>query len=322
MQHERAFLHAHWRSFATPMCKDARMDWDDVRVFSAVARSRSLAAGAREAAVDRSTASRRIAGLERALGARLFLRTRDGLRPSPAGERLLVHAERMGAEARALEASAADAGGNVSGLVRIATTEMLAAILVREGLLELRLRHPSLDLELLGGNRPVDLVRGDADMALRITPVKEPSLRARRVARLPFALFGSESYLRRAGRPRSDRDLEGHDVLLHSGELASLPESKWLSSRPGVRIALRTSSMAALVAATAEGAGLSVITGPWGERELGLVRIFEIDAIPPRPLWLVTHPDASARTAVRVVAEHIAAIVARGSAAKPRTRTA
>src|SRR6187402_2158517 len=67
------------------------MDWDDVRVFAAVARQRSLSVGARAAAVDRSTAGRRIAALERALGARLFLRTRDGLRLSAAGERLLAH---------------------------------------------------------------------------------------------------------------------------------------------------------------------------------------------------------------------------------------
>src|SRR5258706_506233 len=75
----------------------------------------------------------------------------------------------------------------------------------------------------------------------------------------------------RRGRPRSERELAGHDVLLHGGELAALPESKWLASRPGVRVVLRTSSMTALFAATADGAGLAMITGPWGERELGLV---------------------------------------------------
>src|SRR4051794_26999077 len=110
------------------------MDWDDVRVFRAVARAHSLAAGAREAGQDRSTASRRIAALERDLGARLFLRTRDGLRLSPTGDRLLVHAERMDAEARALALSAAEDAEGASGLVRLATTESLAALLVREGL--------------------------------------------------------------------------------------------------------------------------------------------------------------------------------------------
>ncbi|HEY2509938.1 MAG TPA: LysR family transcriptional regulator [Polyangiaceae bacterium] len=285
------------------------MDWDDVRVFRTIARARSLAQGAKQLGLDKSTASRRIAGLEEALGARLFLRTRDGLRPSSAGERLLVHAERMAAEARALEASAADEGSKVAGRVRIATTETLAAMLVREGLLEIRARHPGLELELLGGNRVVDLARGEADFALRVTPVTEPSLIARRIVRLSFAVYAGASYVERRGRPRSESELAGHDVLLYGGEISALPESQWLAGQTGVRVALRTSSITALLAATTDGHGVAVLGGAWVERELGLVRLFDVEALAPRPLWLVVHPDAAARTAVKLVAEHVASIV-------------
>jgi len=294
-------------------CNHAGMDWDDVRVFAAVARAHSLVAGARSAGVDRSTASRRIASLERALRARLFLRTRAGLRLSAAGERLLQHAERMAEEARALQTSASEAAAAVSGSVRIATTEVLATQLVRGGLLELRTRHPGLELELLGGNRVLDLARGEADLALRVSKVSEPSLRVRRLARLPFALFAAERYLARRGRPRSERELSGHAVLTYAGELSALPEAKWLASRPGVEVVLRTSSMIALVAATVEGAGLTVLAGSVAERDHGLVRVFDIDTLPPRPLWLAMHPDAAARSAVRVVAERIATIMGEGA---------
>jgi DNA-binding transcriptional LysR family regulator len=289
------------------------MDWDDVRVFEAVASARSLSAGARGAGVDRSTASRRIAGLERALGARLFLRTRSGLRLSPAGERLLVHAGRMGEQARALQAAASEAGATATGKVRIATTEALATTLVRSGLLELRARHPGLELELLGGNRVLDLARGEADLALRVTRVSEPSLRVRKVARLPFALFAAERYLARRGRPKSERELAGHEVLAHGGELASLPEARWLTGRAGVQVVLRSSSLVALMAAAIEGAGLVVLAGALGERDYGLVRLFDIESLTPRPLWLAMHPDAAARSAVRIVADRIARIVGEGS---------
>src|ERR1700733_2474910 len=94
-----------------------RMDWDDIRVFLAVARAGSLARGAREVGVDRSTPSRRIAALEAALG--------------------------------------------VAGVVGVATTEALGVLLVEEGLLGLRDLHPDLCVEILGGNRPVDLARGE-----------------------------------------------------------------------------------------------------------------------------------------------------------------
>jgi len=298
--------------------RTASVDWDDVRVFGSVARAASLARGARDAGVDRSTASRRIAALERAIGARLFLRTREGLRLSRAGDRLFEHAERMAGEARALERSATEGdGGAVRGLVRIATTEALAAMLVQRGLLELTIAHPGLELELLGANRVLDLTRGEADLALRVTRVDQPSLRVRRVARLPFAVVAGEPYVSRRGRPRSERELEGHDVLLHSGELATLPETRWLESRPGVRVVLRSNSMIALLAAAVHGVGVTVIAGHAAETELGLVRLFDLPQIPPRPLYLAVHPDAAARPAVRVVAEHLAEVVGRPRTAAP-----
>jgi DNA-binding transcriptional LysR family regulator len=288
------------------------MDWDDVRVFLAVARAGSLASGARSAGLDRSTASRRITTLESSLGVRLFLRTRAGLRLAPAGERLIAHAERMAAGARAVEATSREDGKQLHGRVRLATTDSLAAILVRIGLLELAVQHPGLELELLGDNRVVDLSRGEADLALRVVRSSEPSLRIQRVARLPFGLFASERYLARAGRPVSDHDLAGHDVITYTGELAALPEAKWLRDRAGTRVVLRTTSVTAMLSAAADGHGLAVIAGGWGSRELGLVRVLEIAALPPRSLWLATHPDAAARPAVRAVAQHVHAIVKRG----------
>jgi len=141
--------------------------------------------------------------------------------------------------------------------------------------------------------------------------VKEPSLRARRVARLPFALFAGEGYVARRGRPRTEEQLAGHDVLLLAGELAALPESRWLAAHPGVRVALRSTSMPALVAATLEGQGLLVLAGSWGDREAGLVRLFDVEALKPRPLWLVMHPDAAIRAAVKIVADHVAMIAGR-----------
>lgn len=288
------------------------MQWDDVRVFLAVAEKKSLAMGAKEAGLDRSTASRRITALEEALGARLFLRTRDGLRPSPTGQRLMAHAERMAEEARAFKAQAADTSA-VSGRVRVATTEAMAAMLVREGLLRLRDEHPRLELELLGGNRVLDLSRGEADIALRVVKVSEPSLRVRRVAKLPFALFAGEAYVRRRGRPKAEGELRGHDVITMAGELGNLPESRWLESRAGVNVILRTSSMTAMLTAVQDGFGIGAVTGPWGERELGLVKLMDLVDVPARPLFLAMHPDAASRPAVRAVAEEITEIFARNS---------
>ncbi len=293
------------------------MNWDDVRVFLAVARAGSLAGGAREVGLDRSTASRRITALEKALGALVFARSREGLRLSPAGVRLLERAERMASEARALALEAADAGEMV-GTVRVATTEALAVLLVEEGLLDVRRGHPDLVIELLGGNRPVDLTRGEADLVLRFTPVREASVKVRRVALFGVALFAAESYARQRGAPAGEEALAGHDVLLPGGELSALPEAKWLSSRPGVRVALRSSSMPALVAAAVAGSGIAAITDAWGRRTPGLRRLFTVDEVPPRPLWLAMAPEAAARAAVRRVAERITEALASLGVGAPR----
>lgn len=295
------------RDVKTP---SATLDWDDVRVFAAVARAASLLRGAREAGLDRSTASRRISTLERAVGARLFLRTREGLRLSAVGERLLQQAERMAAAAREFERTVTDDVEEVRGRVKLATTEALAATLVRRGLLELHTRHPALELELLGSNAVVDLTRGEADIALRVSKIDQPSLRVRRIMRVPFAAFASDAYLRRRGRPRHEGDLAGHDVLLLSHELAKLPETRWLADRPDTHVVLRTNSLNALLSGLSTGAGISVLALGDSGHSLGLTHLFDVPALPARALWLAMHPDAASRAAVRAVGDHIAQIMA------------
>ncbi|MBL8678555.1 MAG: LysR family transcriptional regulator [Myxococcales bacterium] len=282
------------------------IQWDDVRVFLAMARAKSLLGASKALGVDKSTASRRLAALERSLGARLFLRTREGLRLSPLGERLRSNAERAESEIRALEGAGVAGGHEVSGLVRIATTEGMAPSLVANGLLSLRDEHPGLELEVLGANRSVDLRRGEADISIRVAKTEEPELLVRLLARFGISLFASEKYLRVRGRPRSADELAGHDVLVPSAELAGLAEARWLAAYAGVRIAFRSSSMPALIEAALRGHGLVALTRAWGDTIPGLEEAVALEHLGTRPVWLVVHPDVAARPAVRVVADRIA----------------
>jgi DNA-binding transcriptional LysR family regulator len=285
--------------------------WDDVRVLLALLRTSSLSAAGKRLGVDRSTMSRRAAQLERSLGTKLFLRTRDGLRPAAAAERLRARAERVEAEIQAFELAATATGGTASGIVRVATTEAFGAFLVEQGLLELRREHPDLVVEIIGGNRPVDITRGEAEIALRLVPLKEAALKARCVARLGFGLYASPAYLRARSAPREAADLAGHDLLVPSGELAHLPEAKWLAARKGARVAFRSSSMPALLAACAAGHGLAVLTRSWGDVTPSISLVFPVDELPRRPLWLVVHPDVARRPEVRAVVDRIGVIASR-----------
>lgn len=284
------------------------MEWDDARLVLVIARARTLHDAGAQLGLDASTVSRRLAQLEARLKVRLFARTRDGLRTTPAADRVLPHAEAMEREAAALAHDIRYGESRIAGNVRLATTESFARMLVHGGLLALRDAHPDLALELIGGNRPVDLARGEADIAVRFSALRQPSLRARCLATTGVGLFASAAYRRGHGAVHSLRD---HDVLLPSGELAKLPEVRWLSKRPGVHVALRSNSMPALVAAAVAGYGIVPLPLGWGDNEPGLERVLALDALPRRKIWLVTHEATSQRPAVRVVVAHVIAVFER-----------
>jgi DNA-binding transcriptional LysR family regulator len=273
----------------------------------ALLRAPTLAAAARTLRLDKSTLSRRIDGLERALRTRLFVRTREGLRPSPAGERLRPHAERIEAEMLALTSAAVALESEIAGRVRIATTDGMAPLLVQRGLLDLRASFPNLEIEILGGNRPVDLARGEADLAIRVSPTKDPGLSVRVLGKFPISLFAAPTYLRARGVPRTVAQVAGHDVLIPSGELEHLPEARWLRERSNVRVTLRSSSVPALIEAAVQGHGILPLTRSWGESVAGLDHLFELSMIAARPVWLVLHPDVARQPAVRLVADRIVA---------------
>ncbi len=286
------------------------LDWGDLRYFLAVSRGKSLAAAARDLGVDPSTVGRRIAALEASVGSELFLRTREGLRMAAAGERILEAAHRIEEEVRGLPLAARAGDEEISGLVRLATTDALGVFLVERGLLGLRTRHPGLAIELIAGNMPSDLLKGEADLALRVSKPEGATLRVRPVSRLEFAACAGSSYLRARGRPRSAAELRGHDLLLPSGELSRLPEARWLEAQEETRVVFRSNSLRALMAAAARGAGVTVMTRAWAALEPEIEQLFPLPELAPRPLWLVSRRDAGTRAAVRVVAEQVVSCLA------------
>jgi DNA-binding transcriptional LysR family regulator len=293
------------------------MQWDDVRMLLALLRATNLQEAAVRIGVDRSTISRRLAALEASLGEKLFVRTRDGLRPTSAVERIRPHAERMELEAARVKRAAAATDRGVEGVVRVATTEALGALLISAGLLSVCDEHPRLRIEIATGNKPVDLTRGEADLALRLAALRQPSLRVRRIARIGLGLFASREYVRARGAASIRGSFAGHDVILPSGELSRLPEARWLASRKGARVAFCSNSMPALVAAALAGRGIVPLGLGWGDREPGLHRVAVLTEIPPRSIWLVS-PAGEARPAAQVVSDRIARIAAETFAPKAR----
>jgi DNA-binding transcriptional LysR family regulator len=231
---------------------------------------------------------RRLTALERAAGATLFLQTHSGLLPTDAGRSVLRSAERMEEEMARVQ-RALTPKISAHGPVRVATTEVMAETWLRESGPALRQRLDGVELFLVPDLPPVDLIRGEADLAIRLERAKREGLVARKLGEVAHGLYAARSYLADQGRPRSVADLSGQRVVLGTGPLARSASGTWMSraSRGAATVVLRTESLPVLRAAVQSGLGLGVL--PTGSEELHpeLVRIAPLLDVSPSPVWLL-----------------------------------
>lgn len=228
--------------------------WDDIRLFLALYRERTLAAAGARLKLDGSTMSRRLTAFEETLGRVLFERTRDGLVPTPAAEELVELAESMELAGRrfAERAEALDAG--VEGLVRITTPPLVAEAFVAPVLPALLEAYPALRIEIDASQRRLDLSRGEADIAIRDAAQAVGDVVVTRLMTLDFGLLASPALARRLGVVD---DLERLSWISWGDPVLHLPASDWLRTHvPNVEPVLRSSSLAAQLAAAAHGLGV------------------------------------------------------------------
>jgi DNA-binding transcriptional LysR family regulator len=297
------------------------MPWEDFRTFLAVAREGSHAAAGRALRVDPTTVGRRVAALERALGARLFARTADGLRKTDAGERLLPRAERMEAEALAAERELAGDDASPEGSVRITGSDGLLDYVVVPGVSELLRSSARLVLSVRAETRILDLSRREADVALRLVAPKEPTLVARRVGSMTFGVFAAQALLDRVGRPRRLDDLRTQAFVGFDAEHAGLSSMRWLEKRVAPqRFTLRATTTSAQVRACRAGLGFALLPRFVAPHEPGLVQVLEHVAGPAREIWIVTHRDVRRSPRVSRVIDVLGACLARTPGIEPARR--
>lgn len=239
-----------------------------------------------------STASRRLTQLEGALGLTLFQRGRSGLVPTDAALALLPAAEEAERGVRHLLLRAGDWEAAAEGVVRIATAPGLADTFLAPVLVALRRRHPGLSFEVEASVRPVDLARGEADVALRSLRPEAGDLVVRRLLSARWVVAGGEA-LGRAGVVNRWEDLPW---ISWASDLAHLHAALWLARHaPAVIPVLRTSHFATQLAAAREGLGALLCPLPYVVPH-GLTPLGWADALAPSvaewpedPLYLVAH---------------------------------
>jgi DNA-binding transcriptional LysR family regulator len=280
--------------------------WDDLRFLLASHREGSLARAGQTLGVDATTVGRRITTLEKQLGSKLIERVPDGVRLTDAGVLISRLAEELEHKLAVVSRQVAGARDQVEGRVRVTAGDGFAPLLVKV-MGRLRRLHPGLELELVLDRRVHDLVRGEADVALRTVRPKEGSLAARRLGSLAFGLFASHDYLRRAGRPRTVSALERHALIGLDASLATAPEMRWLKARGITRFALRTNHAAALLEAACAGLGIAPMARAAAQLRPELEAVLPDEQVAKLPLWLVFRATERSAPKLRAVASALLA---------------
>ncbi len=277
-------------------------DWDQIRVFLAVARAGQLSGAATRLGMDVSTVSRRLDRLETDLGAHLFDRTKEGTVPTAAAESMLPAAEEM-ESALARFATSADAIETVAeGVVRLTAPPGVADAFIAPLLARFHERYPRVVVELDASIGYADLTRREADIGLRAVRPRSGDLIAVRVTETRSIPMTSPAYAAELGRLRAWSDARW---IGWGPELAHLAVARWMDKHTGAPV-MRTSHFTSQLSAAIAGLGVVVVSEPFVHvRPLVPVQFSRslrasYDELPVEELWLVGHRVL--RTVPRVAA--------------------
>jgi DNA-binding transcriptional LysR family regulator len=281
--------------------------WDLYRTFLAVLREGSLSGAARALGLTQPTIGRHIDALEQAVGFQLFTRSQHGLAPTDAAAELRPYAEELSATAAALLRVASAQGGAVRGAVRITASEVIGAEVLPAILTGLHRQYPELVIELVLSNAVEDLLRRDADIAVRMVKPSQGALVARRLGEIKLGLHAHRRYLDRRGVPARLEELRDHALIGFDRETAAL--RSMLQRVPAFQramFALRANSDLAQLNAIRAGFGIGVCQVRLGERDEALVRILPEAFELTLDTWLAMHEDLRTSRRCRAVFDALA----------------
>jgi DNA-binding transcriptional LysR family regulator len=285
-------------------------DWRLVRSFLAVLDHGSLLGAARTLGSGQPTLGRHIAELEAQLGAVLFERTGRGLLPTPLALQLAEPARSMESGAHQLARSVSGQAGAVSGSVRITASQPIACFVLPPVLGRMRLALPQVQVELVASNRVSNLLRREADIALRMVPPDQSTLVAKRIGRVTLGAYAHADYLRRRGVPKQPQDLLSHDLL--GGDQDDAIVRGFASMGLALTreaFAFRTDDLIAYWQALRAGLGVGFVGDYLGRSDSALVPLLPMLKIPPLPIWLTVHREIRTSPKIRAVYDFLAQAV-------------
>jgi DNA-binding transcriptional LysR family regulator len=287
----------------------SHVNWDDGRLFLAVARSGQLLAAARTLGLNQATLSRRMTTLERDLGAQLLIRRTTGCELTDAGRELATVLERIEAEFLSSETRLADREATLTGTVRIGAPDGFGVSFLAPRLATLANRHPSLNIQLVPVPRTFSLSQREADIAIMVGRPDHGRLVARKLTDYSLSLYASKDYLANYRPPRTASELAGHrligyvDDLLYSPGLAYTDEF-WKDWKSRIEIASATGQMEAALAGT----GIAILHDYLAAGHPSLKLLLPALKV-ERTYWIVVHESMRDNARIRACIDFIAGSV-------------
>ena len=282
-------------------------DWALVPSFLAVLNAGSLMGAARQLGAQQPTLSRHISELEAQLGAPLFERTGRGVLPTALALAIADSARQMAASADTLAHTLTRSREATTGTVRITTSEVAASYLLPTVLARLQRAEPGIQLELVASNQISNLLRREADIAVRMVRPAQGSLVARKLGEIVITACAHSSYLQRAGTPRKPADLLQHRLIGYDrDDTIERGFAKLGQPLPHAAFALRTDNQIAYGHLVAAGAGIGFVAAYNLRHWPGVVPLLPMLKIPPLPCWLAVHREIRGSTLVRRVYDFLA----------------
>ena len=266
-------------------------DWDDLRVFLAVARAESLTAAGKVLKRDPATVGRRIARLEDAAGVRLFTKSPLGYTLTEQGGRLLAHAEQVEQSvALGLDDLAGQSGG-LSGQVRIGATDGCASYILPQVCAEISREHPDLELQIVALPRVVNLSKREADLAITVSPAQAGRVRLEKITDYHLHLAASEGYLASHAEIRNPSDLKSHAFVGYIQDMIFYSELDFLAELGVERVALASNLVSVQLGCLRQNGGVGVTHDFVLPFAPDLQRVLVDDIAFTRSFYLLRHAD-------------------------------
>jgi DNA-binding transcriptional LysR family regulator len=282
-------------------------DWSLVRSFLAVLEKGSLLAASRDLQLSQPTIGRHVAELESQLGLVLFDRNGRGLLPTEAAYHLAESARIMqsGADQLARNVLGADLGA--SGTVRITASQPVSCYVLPPLLAQMRLSLPDVQVELVASNEVSNLLRREADIAVRMVQPEQASIIARRVGKVTLRACAHQDYLRRRGVPRQPSDLLAHDLIggdRNDDTLKGFAAQGLVVGRK--QFAFRADDLIVVWQAVRAGLGVGFVSEYLIRFDPAVIPVLPKLKIQPLPVWLAVHKEIRTSKRIRAVYDFLA----------------